>query len=538
MGTQGYFGYRYQGTYYRKYLTRGAYPSGFGQRFADTIPRDPSALQSWIEDRIRMLENVMTTYEEDFCPDGGIDEIDLGYELVDDADWTLGGEDIEWVYVIDLDNRVFTINGITHLRLDNMPPSDPRSGSYHDGDRISILPEYLSPTVDLWPAPQFHIEERQQAYDLLDATIVPESQWGALTLDKLSVSQRFSVGRANFLIRNTTYEVDLAYASRYQRRIGRFCWNLLCAATPAVPLLHYDENPNAKIIASRPRGIVPRTMVEKTGTNIFKCFEANQRGDYCWVRGRLVTFCVRLGEQAFVVHEVEQMVQKMRHDGCTECIGIILSSQQEMIAVAVEDGLKPTRKVRHTPVLNLRPNPDKLEEASDGLLLLVHLLSPILTVPELPWRTPRSCQSAHIWSWTTLPVEVLQHIVHYADTSTYLSLCRVSRSVRSVCLANPRVGEYTVLRGIPEYMGKWVFAARYSGDEKPRKITLRWRCFRSISDLLCPERWPLGHWIANEVLGPGNTVSVEPVKSETRVVDSIGLAPALGIIAWVTGRAS
>ncbi|KAG8754360.1 hypothetical protein FRC11_006699, partial [Ceratobasidium sp. 423] len=177
MGTEGYFGYRYQGTYYRKYLTRGAYPSGFGQRFADAIPRDPSALQSWIEDRIRMLENAMTTYEEDICPDGDIDEMDLGYELVDDTDWTLGSEDIEWVYVIDLDNRVFTINGTAHLRLDNMPPSDPGLDSYHDGDRLSIPSEYLSSTVDLWPAPQFHIEERQQAYDLLGATIVPESQW-------------------------------------------------------------------------------------------------------------------------------------------------------------------------------------------------------------------------------------------------------------------------------------------------------------------------------------------------------------------------
>ncbi|KAG8754359.1 hypothetical protein FRC11_006698 [Ceratobasidium sp. 423] len=126
---------------------------------------------------------------------------------------------------------------------------------------------------------KFHIEERQQAYDLLDATIVPESQWGAMTLDKLSASQCFSVERADFLLRNTAYEVDLAYASRYQWRIGRFCWNVLCAATPGVPLLHYDAKSNAKIIASRPRGIIPHTMVEKTGTNIFKCFEANQRGD-------------------------------------------------------------------------------------------------------------------------------------------------------------------------------------------------------------------------------------------------------------------
>ncbi|KAG8711119.1 hypothetical protein FRC11_003567 [Ceratobasidium sp. 423] len=207
------------------------------------------------------------------------------------------------------------------------------------------------------------------------------------------------------------------------------------------------------------------------------------------------------------------MVQKMRHDGHAECVGIILSSQREMIVVAVEDGLDSTRRVRHTPVLDIRPTPNKPGGVSDGLLLLVHLLSPILTVPELPWCAPRSCQSAYIWSRTTLPVELLQHIVHYADTSTYLSLCRVSRLVRSVCLANPRVGEYTLLRGIPG-MGDPGLAARYSGDETPRKIVLHWPNPRRLSGFRFPERWPPGHWIAHEVLGPGNIVPVESVKSE------------------------
>ncbi|CAE6421545.1 unnamed protein product [Rhizoctonia solani] len=510
MSTQGYFGYRYKRIYYRKYLSCGAYPSGFGQRFANTIPRDPSgpAFLNWFADRLMMLEKAKHTYDLNICPDGGVDEIDPGYELCDNADWTLGDQDIEWTYVIDLDNKVFTINGITHLRFDNMPPSDPGLEYYYKDDGTAAFPsQCVSSTVDLWPVPRFHIEERQEAYDALDATIVSGSQWGAMTWDKLPVSRRLSVERANYLLRSTACEVSLAYASRYQRRIGRFCWNLLCAATPAVPLLHYDAKPNDKIVASRLRGIVPRTMVEKTGTQIFKSFEASRHGDYCWVRGCLVTFCVRLGEQAYVVHEIEQMVRKMHHDGRAECVGIILSSQQEMIAVAVEDGLEPTRRVRHTPVLDIRPNADKPGEASDGLLLLVHLLSPLLTVPELPWRTPRS----RIWSRSTLPAEVLQHIIHYADTRTYLSLCRVSRLVRFVSLANPRVGEYTLLRGIPAYGDNLAFAARYPGDENPRKIVLHWHRFR-VADFLFPGRWPLGHWCVYEILGSGKIVHVKSRK--------------------------
>lgn len=36
----------------------------------------------------------------------------------------LCGDEIEWAYMINLDNRAFTINAWIHLKLDNMPPMD------------------------------------------------------------------------------------------------------------------------------------------------------------------------------------------------------------------------------------------------------------------------------------------------------------------------------------------------------------------------------------------------------------------------------
>ncbi|CAE6393654.1 unnamed protein product [Rhizoctonia solani] len=78
-----------------------------------------------------------------------------------DPDWTLGDHWFEWTYVIDLDNRVLTVNEFVHFRFDNMPPLSPSDSNpgfvgylepelYGDGSTVPDTPaEYLA-SVDLW----------------------------------------------------------------------------------------------------------------------------------------------------------------------------------------------------------------------------------------------------------------------------------------------------------------------------------------------------------------------------------------------------
>ncbi|CUA69184.1 hypothetical protein RSOLAG22IIIB_08311 [Rhizoctonia solani] len=478
--TPGYFSYRYQGIYYQKFLTCGAQLSEYGQKLANSIPRDPSTFQGWANDKIRMLEETKASIEENQCPDERIHDFTGGYELRDGYTWTLDhhgtGRRIKWTYVIDLDNLIFTINQFLHLRLDNMPPSN-LSLDLCWGEPIRFRSQCIAYKFDLWPHVLFNIEERQQSYNALNPVILAPEKWGAPTWNELTMAQLFSVARSSFFLRNTSKEMYQAYTIKYRARTGRFCWDLVCAATPGVPLLRYNDKPAEKIVASRNEGNTPDAMVEKTGAQGFKCFEASNCCDYCWVRGCLVTFCVQLSQQGQVVHEIEQMVQKMHHDGQAECIGIILSSQREMIVVAVDNGLEPVRQVRHTPVLKILPSANQPGKASKGLLLLVHLLSPVPSIAQLPWRAPQPRQPDLLPPRKQLLTEVLQHIIHYTDTETYLNLCKVSKSIREICLRNPRVGEYTILRELPG--GNLSFAARHTGDETSRILKLRWiRCPR------------------------------------------------------------
>ncbi|CAE6445566.1 unnamed protein product [Rhizoctonia solani] len=368
MSTAGRFAYRYKRKYYRRYLADDAYPSGYGQCFADAIPRDPSILKEWVANRINILENTKISCEEVVHPDlseadssSDLNDGALGYELCKDADCTLLGGDIEYTYVIDLDNLVFTLNGSAHLKLDNMPPSEPGLEAFFDDDEeiIEVPRQYLSTVVDLWPAPSFDVEERQRQYQALNPIVIPAAEWGAHSWDELSFPQRFSIDLTHHLLSKTSHDVADAYAPYFQKKTGEFCWNILCAATSSVPLscdVISRSWRNRTLSPESPDGrhdrFRPFYMLYDTGAEAKLSKHGSDR-HYCWVRDRLITFCIRLGDPAYVAHEVEQMVRKMRRDGHAECVGIILSSQQEVVVVAVDYGLGEARQVRHTPVLNI-----------------------------------------------------------------------------------------------------------------------------------------------------------------------------------------
>ncbi|CAE6448230.1 unnamed protein product, partial [Rhizoctonia solani] len=356
MGTKGYFAYRYKAKYYRQYLSCDAYPYGHGQRIVDLVPRNPCAFKDWVIEKTKMLENAKTADEEVVYPlEDCINADELGFEVIYDIEWMFVGGDIEWTYVIDLDHLAFTLNGTTHLKLDNMPPKNPSLEDYFENE-VRIPEVYLIARLNLWPTPKFNIEECQQKYEAMDPTVLPITEWGAPTWDELSISQRGSIKITHYLLRKTSHAVANAYLPTVQEKIGRFCWDFLCASVPAFPIFPGEDD--ARLLL--PDNVIscgftlssnfrPYKMCYETGKKSFK----NLRKDYCWIRGCLVTFCVQLGNPAYVAHEVEQMVQKMRLDGSTESVGIILSSQQELVAVALDGP-----RVRHTPVLDLSTTHD------------------------------------------------------------------------------------------------------------------------------------------------------------------------------------
>lgn len=156
MGTRGYRVVRFRKRYYRFYNQWDSYPEGLGKDLACGIPKDSQAYQKWLAQQRQEALGWHNALEQFLCRnDAG--ELDAGELVVDqEHPWGVATETlpdfkpalndlyIEWVYTIDLDNEVFTIDNGAHVQLSRA--SDlawiPAIAHAFDGDRI-LLPDSI-----------------------------------------------------------------------------------------------------------------------------------------------------------------------------------------------------------------------------------------------------------------------------------------------------------------------------------------------------------------------------------------------------------
>lgn len=124
MGTRGYRVIRFRNRYYRFYNHYDSYPEGLGKDIATQIPQDPAAYQKWLTQQRQEALEWHNALEQFLCRNNA-EELDADQE----NPWGVDTEDlpdfkprlndlyIEWVYTIDLDNEVFTIDNGAHVKL-------------------------------------------------------------------------------------------------------------------------------------------------------------------------------------------------------------------------------------------------------------------------------------------------------------------------------------------------------------------------------------------------------------------------------------
>ncbi|THH18344.1 hypothetical protein EUX98_g8974 [Antrodiella citrinella] len=114
MGTRGYYSYRHKRRNCCRYNPFDSYPDGLGLDLLGQIPTDPEAFHRWLENSRKLCEK-------------WYDKADKGIES---SDWEVRDVAphndlfIEWVYEMDLDLLIFSIDGLPMYCLDHMPPSD------------------------------------------------------------------------------------------------------------------------------------------------------------------------------------------------------------------------------------------------------------------------------------------------------------------------------------------------------------------------------------------------------------------------------
>ncbi|KAG9095215.1 hypothetical protein FRC07_011126, partial [Ceratobasidium sp. 392] len=226
MGTRGLKAYLYKKRYFRTHVHCSAFPDGFGDWFAAQIPREETARQAWIVSLAEQIEQELAWRHENNISDDELLEADGVWtdgaysriyegrtvhfqDVRDNVEGSVpedGLADTDWSYVIDLDNRAFTINGLMHFRLDNMPLASLNSYFWRipapeDPGSQSCIPTFAHPpstplkyitAVSRWPPPRFNIIQTHEEYQKLSPVLLSIEDWGGPTWKTLTVAQKLS----------------------------------------------------------------------------------------------------------------------------------------------------------------------------------------------------------------------------------------------------------------------------------------------------------------------------------------------------------
>ncbi|KAB5593909.1 CHD5 domain containing protein [Ceratobasidium theobromae] len=394
-----------------------------------------------------------------------IDGDSAGFEVLDNPDWLWQCEG-DWVYVIDFDNYVFGIGlryRYVYIKLDNMVPDYPGLGGYFNLEEGAKIPNnHLTIDVDLWPDTGLDASEVRQKYNDLQAVIVSPSEWGAPTWETLSISQQLSVCVLKPFVRKSAYTVGSAYFSRNWDNIEKFHYRVISIAAPS-DIVCPPQAEAYRVLYSSGRSVTPEEDSDEEEPDR-RWFSPRLKDTGLWrlyrpprFRGCLIALCSRLDEPVSLMHEVGRAVEILRKSTHTR-VGILISRWQ-IVAVAIHGS-----KVCHSPALDFNNGNGEL---CKGILLMMHLLSPLFTTPKTPWSDP----PLHKPSSTPmrLPLEIIEYIIHLADFKTYLNLRSLSRTIRDLCLARPQVGQYTILGKRPGRNN--VFKVQHKKSSSPMDAT-------------------------------------------------------------------
>ena len=119
MGTRGFRAWRFRKRYYLEYRTLDTFPEGLGSQIVREIPSDSNKYSAWLAALRRTAETWEAAWDDYLT-------IELKHnEQCDEGpprpsmSWLVPVNDmfIEWIWILDLDREVLTVNNGAHSSL-------------------------------------------------------------------------------------------------------------------------------------------------------------------------------------------------------------------------------------------------------------------------------------------------------------------------------------------------------------------------------------------------------------------------------------
>ena len=206
MGTRGYRNVRFRGRYYRFFNSHDSGPGEYGSDIVDEIPIDPEEYQKWLAKQRAKASEWASAFEKfldakrpvaketkdqefddeisepasevsegallhwNYDVGGNVDELPLPSYMPNFND-----KFIEWVYVIDLDREIFSVDHGAHFKLGNIPRSGWIDALYKTyKEHRLVLPDLLpdNAVTSLVVTPDLPDVQLMRLYEELDIEIV------------------------------------------------------------------------------------------------------------------------------------------------------------------------------------------------------------------------------------------------------------------------------------------------------------------------------------------------------------------------------
>ena len=153
MGTRGFKAWRFRKRYYFQYNHHDSNPQCLGQWIVATIPRNPERYRTWLEEQRKTAAAWEAEWNDYLTIDPGSEVKEIATEMMAEnhPTWFAPLNDlfIEWIYILDLDREIFSVNNGAHFKLDQVPHID-WIGALADGcrgDKIQLLPKKYVPNL-------------------------------------------------------------------------------------------------------------------------------------------------------------------------------------------------------------------------------------------------------------------------------------------------------------------------------------------------------------------------------------------------------
>ncbi|KAF8597349.1 hypothetical protein BDV93DRAFT_372365 [Ceratobasidium sp. AG-I] len=328
----------------------------------------------------------------------------------------------------------------------------------HCAHRPDTPGEYMM-TVNRWTEPSLRpAQDHVNAYQAITPQETPLAEWGVPQWDSLTLPQALSAKLLRIVLIDHAGRLHNPDLLGERRLFNCVQWQILCAAAPSLVIYPppFEEPPSWVRV---PNPNIYLTLRWKDDKGVISPVTPHYQQDRkdrdgwdekasWWIRGCLVTFCRRLDQPEFVKAATFRMTKALKRSGQKNAIRLLFSGQH-VVGVALD-----SPRIRHTPTLLVY---DRDMRPHDGALLIIHLLSPVLTVNKTPWAAvPPRRPAIHV-----LPNELIATIMELIDYETYMLMPFVSRAFRSLYLDQPRINETILMRAIP---GGFAVKDRLTGE--------------------------------------------------------------------------